>query len=344
MSDQTINLALPYILPSQAQKHVPHNEALQKLDVLMQLCVAGTLTEPPYAPDEAVCYEVAIGATDAWSGRDGQLAFLQDGLWIFLQPRSGWRAWFAETARLNIYTDGAWAPYDPIGIPPFFGINATADEVNRLAVSSGASLFNHAGSGHQMKINKASAADTASLLFQSAWSGRAEFGLAGSDTFGIKVSPDGSAWTTALWIGGDGTVHMPARPLVRATLGGGIMAPVTGTQTGFTDLPVVQGGFTLGPAVPGGAGNRLVVPATGPYLVALKVLADPSGGFSVTALANEITPLAVIEDNDPATAAYTSTAIGLVMLAEGDTISLMHTGSTPLDFGSGKTELSMALL
>lgn len=27
MSDQTNNLALPYILPSQAQKHVPHNEA-----------------------------------------------------------------------------------------------------------------------------------------------------------------------------------------------------------------------------------------------------------------------------------------------------------------------------
>lgn len=94
--------------------------------------------------------------------------------------------------------------YDPIGIPPFFGINATADRTNRLTVASGASLFDHAGNDHQMKINKASEADTASLLFQSGWSSCAELGLAGSDSFEIKVSPNGSIWTTALEIGGDG--------------------------------------------------------------------------------------------------------------------------------------------
>ena len=31
MPDITPNLALPFILPSQAQKHVTHNEALQQL-------------------------------------------------------------------------------------------------------------------------------------------------------------------------------------------------------------------------------------------------------------------------------------------------------------------------
>lgn len=344
MSDQTLNLALPYILPSQAQKHVPHNEALQKLDVLTQLCIAQLLASPPPAPDEAVCYAVDTGATGDWTGRDGHLAFLQDGLWTFLQPKQGWRAWFAETSRLHIFEGGEWVAYDPIGIPPFFGINATADTTNRLTVSSGASLFTHAGNDHQMKINKASQADTASLLFQSGWSGRAEFGLAGSDSFEIKVSLDGSIWTTAMEIGGDGAVHMPARPLVRAALGGGVQTPATGTQTGFTTMPVAQGGFALGAAVPGGAGDRLVVPATGPYLVTLKVSADPVGSFSVTALANGTTPLAVIEDNDPATTAYTSTATGLVMLEQGDWISLLHTGSTPLDFSDGKTELSLIML
>lgn len=344
MSDQTINLALPYILPSQAQKHVTHNEALQKLDVLTQLSVAQTLTSPPAAPDEAICYEVGEGAADEWAGRDGHLAFLQDGSWVFLQPREGWRAWFTETGRLNIYKDGEWTPHDPVGIPPFFGVNATADTTNRLVVSSGASLFNHAGNGHQMKINKASADDTASLLFQSGWSGRAEFGLAGSDRFEIRVSPDGSGWTTAVSIGGDGAVHMPARPLVRATLGGGVMTPAAGSQTGFTEISVVQGGFSLGTAVPGGAGNRLVVPATGPYLVALKISADPAGSFSVSAMANGTAPLATIADDDAAAAAYTGTAIGLAMLEQGDWISLQHAGSTPLDFGDGKTELSLVML
>ena len=39
MPDTTPNLALPFILPSQAQKHVTHNEALQQLDAVVQLAV-----------------------------------------------------------------------------------------------------------------------------------------------------------------------------------------------------------------------------------------------------------------------------------------------------------------
>lgn len=41
MPDKTPNLALPFILPAQAQKHVTHNEALQRLDALVQLVVVG---------------------------------------------------------------------------------------------------------------------------------------------------------------------------------------------------------------------------------------------------------------------------------------------------------------
>lgn len=45
---QTANLKLPYILPSQAQKHVTHNEALRLLDGIVQLAVLGRdLTVPP---------------------------------------------------------------------------------------------------------------------------------------------------------------------------------------------------------------------------------------------------------------------------------------------------------
>ena len=58
----------------------------------------------------------------------------------------------------------------------------------------------HDGAGHQIKINKASASDTASLLYQSGWAGRAEMGLSGSDDFSIKVSANGSDWLAALVI------------------------------------------------------------------------------------------------------------------------------------------------
>jgi Protein of unknown function (DUF2793) len=39
MSDLTTHLLLPYILASQAQKHVTHNEALRLLDAMVQLSV-----------------------------------------------------------------------------------------------------------------------------------------------------------------------------------------------------------------------------------------------------------------------------------------------------------------
>ena len=77
---------------------------------------------------------------------------------------------------------------------------ATADATNRLSINAPASLFNHAGAGHQVKVNKAVATDTGSFLFQTGFSGRAEFGLTGSDDFQIKVSPDGTAWNNALAI------------------------------------------------------------------------------------------------------------------------------------------------
>jgi hypothetical protein len=91
------------------------------------------------------------------------------------------------------------------------GINATADTTNRLAIAAAASLFNHAGNGHQQKINKAAAGDTASVLYQTGFSGRAEMGTAGDDDFHFKVSPDGSAWTEAMVIDKDtGKVDLPA--------------------------------------------------------------------------------------------------------------------------------------
>ena len=78
------------------------------------------------------------------------------------------------------------------------GIATSYDDINRLSVRGPATLFSHDGGGHQVKVNKASSGDTASLLFQSNWTGHAEMGLAGNTGFSIKVSPDGGSWTEAL--------------------------------------------------------------------------------------------------------------------------------------------------
>jgi len=60
--------------------------------------------------------------------------------------------------------------------------------------------FDAAWGDVQAKLNKNASGDTASLLYQTSYSGRAEFGLTGDDDFHCKVSPDGSSWTDALVI------------------------------------------------------------------------------------------------------------------------------------------------
>jgi hypothetical protein len=92
---------------------------------------------------------------------------------------------------------------DSLNPAPLVGVNATADATNRLSVSAPATLLSHEGAGHQLKVNKSADTDTASLLYQTGFSGRAEMGLAGDDDFHVKVSPDGSTWHEAVVVDKD---------------------------------------------------------------------------------------------------------------------------------------------
>ena len=93
--------------------------------------------------------------------------------------------------------DASWQGL-PVNPAPLVGVNATADTTNRLSVSAPATLLNNEGSGHQLKINKNAASDTASLLYQTAFSGRVEMGTSGDDNMHLKVSADGTTWKEAI--------------------------------------------------------------------------------------------------------------------------------------------------
>lgn len=203
MTDMTPNLALPYLMAAQAQKHVTHNEALRNLDALVQLSVLDRdLAAPPAVPAEGARYIVAASATGAFTGHESHIAAYQDGAWAFYIPREGWLAWIADEDKLAGFDGTAWTLVAPavLNPVPFVGVNATADATNRLSINSAATLFNHNGAGHQQKINKAGVAQTASQLYQTAFSGRAEIGLTGDDDFHFKVSSNGSTWFDALVI------------------------------------------------------------------------------------------------------------------------------------------------
>ena len=200
MPDNSAILALPYIQPGQAQKHVTHNEALRQLDIIVQLSVAGfDATTPPAAPATGEVHALGTSPSGAWAGHGDRLAAWIDGGWLFLTPQAGWRAWGGATGELRIWDGGAWvlplADHDNLA---GLGIGTTSDAINRLAVQADATLLSHDGAGHQLKLNKATGTDTASLLFQSGWNGHAEMGLAGDTDFTIKVSDDGASWTGAM--------------------------------------------------------------------------------------------------------------------------------------------------
>lgn len=211
MPEMSARLSLPFLMPAQAQKHVTHNEALELLDALVQLSVEdfGAQTPPP-APEDGTVWALGAAPVGAWAGHAGELAVWSNGGWLFIAPQGGWRA--ARGTELRVWNGSDWLPPDlpVLDNLPGIGVNAGHDPVNRLTVAAQATLFTHETGDHRLKINKNAAADTASLLYQTGWSGRAETGLAGSDDFAIKVSPDGDTWHEGLSIArASGTVAIP---------------------------------------------------------------------------------------------------------------------------------------
>lgn len=208
--ENTPNLKLPLILPSQAQKHVTHNEALQLLDTVVHLSVIDRdLVTPPVNPAEGGRYIVAPGASGAWAGQVGKIASFVDGGWSFATPQEGWIVWIADEDVLVVWNGSSWAIASSTfaqladGTVKKIGINTAADDANRLAIKSDAILLSHddvtPGSGHmRATLNKAATANDAGFVFQTNWSTRALFGTLGDNSFSVKVSPDGSAFNTGM--------------------------------------------------------------------------------------------------------------------------------------------------
>lgn len=239
--EQSPRLSLSYIAPSQAQKHVTVNETFRRLDALVQLTVRSRIiAAEPASPVEGDAYILPASPTGAvWSGY-GQhnLAVFQDGAWSEILASDGLRAWVSSDNELVAFNGASWAVITGGGAGEAaakFGVNTTADATNRLSVKSDAVLFSHddVTPGNDdciIKVNKKAAADTASHLFQTGFSGRAEFGLAGDDNFHIKVSPDNFTTTyDALRIDKDnGNVGHFVDPEAQLHILAQVLTPTTG--------------------------------------------------------------------------------------------------------------------
>lgn len=109
MSDESTRWKLPYILASQAQKHVTHNEAIRLLDALTHTAVIDRdLNTPPGSPNDGDLYIVASGGTGAWDAWDLNIAYYVDGAWMKIVPKAGMIVWLDDEAKLVVYNGSAW--------------------------------------------------------------------------------------------------------------------------------------------------------------------------------------------------------------------------------------------
>ncbi|WP_442754716.1 DUF2793 domain-containing protein [Methylocystis sp. JAN1] len=258
---QTTHLALPLLDAAQAQKHVTHNEALAMIDVVAHLAVSARAIAPPATPSEGDRVLVGAGAAGAFAGKDKQVAAFLAGAWSFLQPQAGWRLYVAAESRLLLYNGADWADLGS-GLRELqnlarLGVGTTADAANPLSVKLNAGLFaaravGDGGTGHlRLTLNKESGSNTASLIYQSNYSGRAEAGLAGNDDYRVKVSVDGATWKDAIVVDRNtGAVTFPSGgpAKIQTFATSGVYTPAPGMR--FVDV------ILFGAGGGGGSGAR----------------------------------------------------------------------------------------
>jgi len=121
MTQSSANLTLPFIQPAQAQKHVTHNEAIELLDIIVQLCLqACDADTPPAAPTEGQSWHIGAAPNGEWTGNAGMIASWAGGGWLYFAPQQGWRAYDASSGVMRVYSSGNWSntTFDAIRLSP----------------------------------------------------------------------------------------------------------------------------------------------------------------------------------------------------------------------------------
>ncbi|WP_326525306.1 DUF2793 domain-containing protein [Sphingomonas sp.] len=132
MSETTARLGLPLIFPGQAQKEMTHNEALARLDAMVQARVIAIGQEtPPPEPAPGDCWVIGETPDGAWSGQAGALATWTPGGWRFVTPWPGFRVWVDDDQAEASFADGGWH------IGRLAGTRLVLDDVEMLGAPAG---------------------------------------------------------------------------------------------------------------------------------------------------------------------------------------------------------------
>lgn len=221
--DMTPRLALPLLQGGQLQKHLSLNQALSRLDLWCQaVAEAADVNRPPATVEAGQVFLLGAPASDSvWAAfRSGDVVVRTEDDWEALRAPDGARVYVRNEAQIRIFQAGQWIPMGRtlrvLGPVERLGVGTDPSDANVVSVKGPSVLVSarapdEGGTGDcRLTLNKSSAQRTGSLIFQSAWSGRAEIGLIGQDDPALKVGADDGQWrevwradrqTGSLWVG-----------------------------------------------------------------------------------------------------------------------------------------------
>lgn len=104
----TNHLGITLVEQSQAQKEVTVNQAITRLDAILNTgAKSRTTNTPPGSPATGDLYIVGGTPTGAWSGQAGKLAYY-DQAWQFITPNEGISLWVNDEDLIYSYNSSAW--------------------------------------------------------------------------------------------------------------------------------------------------------------------------------------------------------------------------------------------
>jgi hypothetical protein len=106
----TNHIGVTLVEQSQSQKEVTVNEALTRIDALLNSgVISRTTNTPPVSPTSGDLYIVGASPTGAWSGQAAKLAYY-DQIWRFITPKNGSAFWVNDEAKSYVYDTSTWVP------------------------------------------------------------------------------------------------------------------------------------------------------------------------------------------------------------------------------------------
>lgn len=104
----TQNLNITKLVSSQSQKEVTINEALIKVDAILNIgAVDRAVDTPPTSPSDGDLYIIGSSPTGDWATHAEEIGYYQQQ-WNFITPNEGMRIWVNDEDRLYVFDGTNW--------------------------------------------------------------------------------------------------------------------------------------------------------------------------------------------------------------------------------------------